>query len=212
MTIHLVYPVDKTKISAPWSLGNNLYKYLVELKKDVRIYQWTSYTKIKPKKGDILIGHAHPNPLTCFRRSLNSNKWKSINLLQPYNEDPYQMSYLNNVISKCDNFFAITGDYWFDRIQNSIFKSWKKKMIKIDMGIDRNNFPKLKKNLIKKILENFLYIGNDYEFNNYAKNLNYLESIIKNYDYKLFGSAGNKKIGDTKFYGWMNFKEKKLKK
>ena len=55
MTIHLVYPVDKSKISAPWSLGNNLYKYLVELKKDVRIYQWTSYTKIKPKKGIFLL-------------------------------------------------------------------------------------------------------------------------------------------------------------
>ena len=82
MIIHLVYPVDFKKISAPWSMGNNLYKHLSKWHK-VKVYQWTSYEKILPKKGDILIGHAHPNPMTCFRRSLDNVNWAKKIILQP---------------------------------------------------------------------------------------------------------------------------------
>lgn len=209
MTIHLVYPVDFSKISAPWTLGNNLYKYFISKNLKVKVYKWTSFEKIYPNENDILIGHAHPNPLTCFRRSMKSKKWKSINLLQPYNEDPYQMSYINNFINDCHNFFSITGDYWFDRIDQSIFKSWKSKMIQVNMGIERNHYPKLKYNFNKIKNRKFLYIGNDYEFNNFAKNLNYLDKIINLYNHNFFGIAGNKKINKSKFYGWLNFKDKK---
>lgn len=209
MTIHLVYPVDFSKISAPWTLGNNLYRYFISKNFKVKVYQWTSFEKIHPKKNDILIGHAHPNPLTCFRRSMKSKKWKSINLLQPYNEDPYQMSYINNFIRDCDNFFSITGNYWFDRIDKSIFKSWKNKMTQVNMGLDRNHYPKLKFHFNKIKKRKFLYIGNDYEFNNYAKNLNYLDQIINSYSHNFFGIVGNKKINKSKFYGWLDFKDKK---
>ena len=118
MSIHLVYPVNFSKKSAPWSIGNNLYQQLKKID-EVKIYQWTSYEKINPKKGDILIGHAHPNPYTVFRRSLNNTNWKKKILIQPFNSDPYQMSYLFSCIDQCDIFFAITGKYWFDNIDTS---------------------------------------------------------------------------------------------
>lgn len=212
MTIHLVYPVDFSKISAPWTLGNNLYKYFVSKNFKVKVYQWTSFEKIIPKKNDILIGHAHPNPMTCFRRSLDSKKWKSVNLLQPYNEDLYQLAYLNKIIDKCDRFFAICGEYWFDRIKNSAFKSWQSKMIRVDMGISENDYPILKNEFNTKGKRKFLYIGNDYKFNNFAKNLKYLEKIITYYGPEYFGVAGNKKIENVKFHGWLDFKNKKTKK
>ena len=85
-----------------------------------------SFEKIIPNKGDILIGHAHTNPLTVFRRSIDQN-WAKKVLLQPYNEDIFQMSHLYNLIPKCDLFISVCGKYWFDRINNSPFKKWKKR-------------------------------------------------------------------------------------
>lgn len=206
MIIHLVYPVNLKKISAPWSLGNNLYNFLINKGLKVKIYQWTSYEKIKPNHGDILIGHAHPNPLTCMRRSINDKKWLKKILLQPYNEDPHQMSYLNNIINNCDFFISITGEYWFNRIENTIFSTWKKKMIRIDMGINQNDFPQIKTNFNQPGKRKFLYIGNDYKFNNFAKNLPYLNKIIASYGHNYFGIAGNKKVNLAKFHGWLDFK------
>lgn len=206
MTIHLVYPVNQNKIAAPWSMGNHLFKFFKKINYDVKVYQWTSFEKIIPQPGDILIGHAHPNPITCFRRSLKSPDWKKKYLLQPYNEDIYQMSYINNFINEVDYFFAITGEYWFKRIENTIFASWKKKMIRIDMGINTKDYPVIKKKFNSPGKRKFLYIGNDYKFNNFAKNINYLENIVDAYGYKYFGIVGNKSVGRAKYYGWLDFK------
>lgn len=211
MNIHLVYPVNKKKISAPWSTGNNLYNYLSKFFK-VKVYQWTSFEKIDPDDGDILIGHAHPNPLTCFRRSMLSNKWGKKILLQPYNGDPYQMSYLYKIVQYCDFFIAITGKYWFESIKYTIFKTWKEKIIRLDMAIDTLHFPRVKNQFNKIGERKFLYIGNDYRFNNFSKNIQFLEKIITKYDHKLFSTIGNKSIKNVTHYGWLDFKNKNTKK
>ncbi len=211
MSIHLVYPVDFKKKSAPWTIGNNLYN---ELKKidDVKIYQWTSFEKILPQKGDVLIGHAHPNPFTTFRRSLLNSNWKEKILIQPFNSDPLQMSYLNECIDHCDIFFAIMGRYWFDNLNKSIFKSWKKKMIRLDMAIDINNYKKIKYKFNKKNNRKFIYIGNEIRFNNFTKNTQYLMDIANNSTKNLFATAGNKKLDKIKHYGWLNFQKSNARK
>ena len=128
-TLHLIYPFDLKKKINPWSIGNNIYH---ALKNDFKIinYNWMSFGKIYPNKGDILIGHAHPNPFTIFRRSIENSNWHKKILIQPYNEDPLQMSHLYDLIPKCDDFIAICGEYWKKRINKSKFKSWKKKLHK----------------------------------------------------------------------------------
>jgi hypothetical protein len=210
MSIHLVYPVDFSKKSAPWSIGNNLYKALKKID-TVKVYQWTSYEKIVPKKGDILIGHAHPNPFTVFRRSLDNSNWRKKILIQPFNSDPLQMSYLYSFINDCDLFFAITGKFWFDNLKKTIFKSWKKKMLRLDMAINLLDYQNIKKKFNKKFQRKFIYIGNEIKFNNYTKNTAYLKDIANTYKPSLFSTAGNKKIDRIKHYGWLNFHEKKGK-
>lgn len=211
MIIHLVYPVNFKKISAPWSMGNALYNYLSK-KHEVKIYQWTSYEKITPNKGDILIGHTHPNPMTCFRRSLNDKNWKKKIILQPFNSDKLQASYIFKIINEVDSFIAITGDYWFKYIDKTIFKKWKKKMHRVDMAIDTNHYPPLKKKINKLKERKFLYIGNDYKFNNYSKNTNFFQNIISSYPKGNFGSMGNKRFVGATNYGWADFKKKKFQK
>ena len=65
------------------------------------------------------------------------------------------MSHLYDIITECDHFLAICGEYWYKRIPKSKFKSWKNKMTQIDLGLDFSLYPKIKKNLTKLIKENY---------------------------------------------------------
>jgi len=207
-TAHLIYPSDFKKNINPWSIGNNISLALQD-KYKIKNYNWTSIEKINPKKGDILIGHCHPNPFTVFRRSIKNKNWKKKIIIQPYNEDPKQMSHLYDVITECDVFLAICGEYWYNRISKSRFKSWKKKITQIDLGLDVLLYPKIKKKFNKINQRKFLYIGNDYPFNNYAKNLTYLKKISQSVGENNFATIGNKSIGKIKHYGWLNLQNKK---
>tara|TARA_B100001175_G_C19514158_1_gene646082 strand:- start:5341 stop:6459 length:1119 start_codon:yes stop_codon:yes gene_type:complete len=207
-TVHLIYPSDLKKNINPWSIGNNISIALKD-KYKIKNYYWTSIEKIYPNKGDILIGHCHPNPFTIFRRSIKNKNWKKKIIIQPYNEDPKQMSHLYDVVKECDNFLAICGEYWYKRISKSKFKSWKKKITQIDLGLDVKLYPKIKKKFNKINERKFLYIGNDYSYNNYAKNLIYLKKITQLIGENKFASIGNKSIGKVKHYGWLNLQNKK---
>ena len=207
-TAHIIYPFDLKKNINPWSIGNNLY-YALRNKYKIKIYTWTSLRKIYPEKDDLLIGHCHSNPYTIFRRSIESNKWYKKILIQPFNGDMKQMSHLYDVIPKCDDFIAICGTYWIKHLKNSFFNIWKKKIIHIDLGLDINQYPFIKKKFNKIGKRKFLYIGNDYSYNNFAKNLNYLKNISNNYGNENFATIGNKKIANVKHFGWMDFKKKK---
>jgi len=207
-TAHLIYPFDLKKNINPWSIGNNIGIALQD-KYKIKNYYWTSLEKIYPNKGDILIGHCHPNPHTIFRRSVKNINWKKKIIIQPYNEDPKQMSHLYDIIKECDDFLAICGEYWYKRIFTSKFKSWKKKITQIDLGLDVSLYPKIKKKFNKINQRKFLYIGNDYSYNNYAKNLTYLKKISQSIGENKFATIGNKPIGKIKHYGWLNLQYKK---
>ena len=50
-------------------------------------------------------------------------------------------------------------------------------MFQLDLGLDRNQYPFIKKKFNSKNKRKFIYIGNDYAYNNFAKNLNFLKKI-----------------------------------
>lgn len=206
-TAHIIYPFNKNININPWSIGNNII-YALNDNFNIKVYQWTSLEVIIPNKGDILIGHSNSNPFTVFRRSMNHQNWGKIILLQPYNEDPLQMSYLFDVVDKCDYFLALCGDYWFDRIGSSPFRKWKNKIVQLKLGIDKNLYPFQKKKFNIKGKRKFFFIGNDYAYNNFSKNLPYLKDISKVIGPEFFGTAGNKKIRNVKHFGWLNFQKK----
>ena len=82
-------------------------------------------------------------------------------------------------------------------------------MTQIDLGLDVTLYPNIKKKFNKIHKRKLLYIGNDYSFNNYAKNLNYLKKISKFIGENKFATVGNKSIGKIKHYGWLNLQDKK---
>ena len=210
-TIHLIYPFDLKKRKTPWEEGNQIY-FALKDKFYFKFYSWLSIGKINPKKGDILLGHSHSNPFTIFRRSMKNDKWKKVIMYQPYNEDTYSLSYLHSVMPYIDVFVALCGPYWFKRVKKSIFSPWKKKIKHINLGIDYKEFKFLKKKFNKKYKRKFLFIGNDYQYNNFAKNTKYLEQISNFFEEETFGSMGNKNFKKMKNYGWVNFKSNNIRK
>ncbi len=210
-TAHIIYPFNLKKNINPWSIGNNLYLALKK-KYNIKIYTWTSLEKINPNKNDLLIGHAHTNPYTIFRRSINNENWYKKILIQPFNCDPKQMSHLYDLIPVCDEFIAICGKFWIKNLKKTIFKKWEKKINQIDLGIDRKKYPFIKKKFSESGKRKFIYIGNDYAYNNYAKNTKFLEKISRRININYLSTIGNKKIGNINHYGWLDLNLKKNQK
>ena len=135
-TAHIIYPSDKKNFN-PWSIGNNIGE-AIKSKFNIKFYSWQSTEKIKPEIGDILIGHAHTNPYTILRRSFENNNWAKRILIQPYNEDPYQVSHLYNLVPDCDHFLALCVEtFGIKGFQNHLLKKWKKKMTPLKIGVSK---------------------------------------------------------------------------
>ena len=187
MTIHLVYP-HKKRISAPDVIGYILSQALSSVA-PVVTHEWDSMYKIVPSSDDILIGHPHPFPFTVFQRSMDNSLWSRVIILQPFNLDVNQVGYLDSIIDRCDLFLAITGKYWFDRLEQSCLSRWKAKMIHLDMAVDRSSFPRRINNFNKPSQRKFIYIGND----NPVKNVSFLSNIAQALPEYTFAWAGNGK-------------------
>lgn len=174
MTIHLIYP-HRGSIACPDAIGRKLAEGLQE-RFEVRLYEWQDRRRLSPSPGDVLMGHPSPIPGTIFRRSMQQPGWRRIIALAPYAHGSVsQMAWAQEVIPGCDLFLAITGKYWFSRIASSSFSHWLPKMIRVDLAVDRREFPPLKHRFAAPGERRFLYIGSDH----WTKNLSYLSAIAK---------------------------------
>ncbi len=173
-TVHLVYP-HGSKISCPDAIGRNVHQRL-EQHYNVVVYDWDGTTTIVPGPNDVLVGHPHPAPWTCFRRSMKHPGWKRVIALSPYHHgDDVQVAFLNNVLPYCDLYLSITGRYWFNSIQQSTFAHWRPKMVHVDLAVDRADFPPIKSTFNKPGSRRFVYIGHT----GWMKNTPYLSEIAK---------------------------------
>ena len=171
-TVHLVYP-HRPVISCPDAIGRKLGERL-QRHYEVRYHDWDEPYLIRPQPGDVLLGHAHPVPFTCFRRSMAQPGWRRVLLMQPYHHgDRWQVSYLETIVHRVDLFLAITGNYWFSRIPHSRYAHWLPKMVHLDLAVDRDDFPPLKTTVNPPGQRRFVYIGHS----RWTKNPGYLSQI-----------------------------------
>ncbi|MFX1235963.1 MAG: hypothetical protein ACFFBY_15660 [Promethearchaeota archaeon] len=191
--IHLVYP-HGSRISTPDAIGRNLAIRLTEkYNYSVIKYNWDESTAIKPGSNDVIIGHPHFKLDTCFRMSYKQKGWKRILVMSPFNTDKMQVAFLEPFLRRCNLYLAITGNYWISQVKDSLFAHWIPKMIHLDLAIDRNDFPILKKRFSVPGERRFVYIGS----NSWAKNTDYLSRIASLMpDIKIYWiGAGNKTYG-----------------
>lgn len=172
-TVHLVYP-HGPEISTPDAIGRNLGTRF-ERHYRVVYHDWAARYAIEPERDAALVGHPHPRRGTVFERSSRGGGWGRVLMLAPYNSDLAQVAFADPIIRRCDLFLAITGAFWFSRIRRSPCSHWEPKMVRLDLAVDRADFPPLKTGFNPPGERRFVYIGHTGHY----KNTPYLGEIAR---------------------------------
>lgn len=149
--IHLVYPHGERHV-APWSIGNHVAAGLREAGHEVIQWDWEDPCTIEPNRGDILIGHPHPQPGRVFLNSLDHHGWGRRIALSPFNGSPEDLPFIEGVIHRVDLWLSICGPRWASELRWPNAKP-------IDMAIEPSDFPPLKDALRPPGRRRFLYVG-----------------------------------------------------
>ena len=206
--VHLVYPVGN-RISTPDAIGRNL-KLSLEKFYEVKTYNYDQLKTIHPGNADVLIGHWHPNPFTVFRMSAHKKGWKRVLALAPFCPDPtgWHNAFGNKIIERCDRYLAITGNAWMKRLKDSPFQHWEPKIVHLDLAVDREDFPFIKKHFNPTGKRRFLYIGHTA----WCKNISFLEKLaeeIPEIDFAWMG--GTKSLKNINTLGIFDFSKEEAK-
>src|SRR6185503_20537168 len=166
--VHLIYPAGP-EIGCPQAIGRHLSSLLAG-RFEVILYDWDSLDAITPGENDVLLGHPHPGFGTIFKRSMVLPGWRRRIVMAPFNGDPRQVSYLRGPLETCEQFLAISGPYWFEALPKTPFRAWAPKMFRLDLAVDRAEFPRLKGAFNPAGRRRFAYLGHS----GFPKNTDYL--------------------------------------
>lgn len=169
--VHLVYP-HGAAISCPDAIGRHLADRLRD-QFEISLHDWQSTETIPPSPQAVLLGHAHPRRGTCFRRSATQAGWGRVVLMEPFTTNPRQVGFLDEVLPACDEFLAITGPWWEAQMQTSPMTAWRPKLSRLDLAVDRTEFPTVRTGSSQPGQRRLVYVGGDSRH----KNLPYLDAI-----------------------------------
>lgn len=176
MTVHFIY-AKGLRTNAPHSITNELAPRLRELG-DVQVYDLAEMQTIRPAQGggDILLGHPHPDPRSVFQASFVQPGWKKRVVICPFSHRlPELNGWMEALVDEADLFLAITGKYWFETVDASLFSHWKHKMRRLDLAVNPRWFPPIKKAWNPAGSRRFLYIG----YTGPAKGTDYLCALAE---------------------------------
>jgi len=199
--VHLVYP-HGSRISTPDSIGRELGRRL-EARYQVIYHDWSERGAITPERGDVLLGHPHPDPDSVFRRSLRQDGWGRRLMLAPFHHgDLRQIAFEDRILPGCDVFLAITGPHWVRTLGDSHCSHWGPKMVPLELALDRGDFPPIKTSFNKPGKRRVLYIGHSGR----GKGTAYLAEIAALVPEAEFGSmGGGRPIPGLIAYGLQDF-------
>jgi hypothetical protein len=130
-------------------------------------YQWDDFRKIKPRDGDVLVGHPHYAPLTVYRRSVRSDGWRRRIAMFPFSHGETGYSaFADDAVRHSDLVLAIAGRYWLQTAPQSVYAHWCPKLIHQDLAIDRNDFPIVKHRFNPPGRRRVVYIGHTSSYKN----------------------------------------------
>lgn len=206
-------------IRAPHSISFNLIKALKKLY-NVKFYHYLEHTVCSLKKGDIFIGQPAPDysSIPCKQLDYRSVTYRTLKeypdnkkfILMPYTHDPLYVNWWAELLQYTDSMILICGKIWTQNWEKSPFyKFGPKNILRSDIGINLEEYPRVKKIFNKKGNRKFLYIGHT----NWYKNTVQLEKIAENYPNFQGGHIGNGKIrGWKKISGFTDLTPKFMSK
>lgn len=202
--IHFVYAgtPDSGAIHAPLSITHNLYKFL-STKAETRYYVWNSHDDIPLGPNDVLIGHPDYNPLTAVQKAF-SKPCRAKCLIFPFHHNRFGDNLpFDPLVRQATKVFSICGPFWYDTMGDSRFAHWKPKVTRLDMAVDANAFPYVKKEFNAR--RNLLYMGSSIP----NKNLPFLVQVMKSMpDVTLHWYGGDSKhplarLRNVRTTGWV---------
>ena len=178
LTIYLVYPASDKVISTPDAIGFHLKYWLTKF--GFRVIHFSLIEdvdeKFIPSKSDILLGHPRFSEDSTFLKLQKKQGWRKVIVLHPFcPKDLFSYAFLYKTCLNADKFLAITGRYWADNISNTIFSSWKDKFTQLDLGVSKQNYPRIKIKFNPPGKRKFLFVGNHPHY----KNVKFLDQIAK---------------------------------
>jgi len=145
-------------IKAPLSITYNIAQCFGD-KIAVKLYDLQERIKIVPQKGDILLGHPYMDPHSVMWDALQNKDFSAKYLISPYNHNTSQVTWFSEAVKRCDLYFAICGQYWFDTFSNSPFYDLAEKIVHLNMAINTVDYPFVKKKYNPPGKRRFFYIG-----------------------------------------------------
>lgn len=161
---------------SPYENTKNIYKALQSLAK-TNLYHLTERVSISFENDDIFLGHPYfphrPGKSGVTELAFQSkSKPQVLCLISPLHCDvTIQTSHINKdflddidrLMPHADKLFAIMGPYWWDQWDKSPYAHWKPKMVRLDMAIDIQRFPRLKTTFNKPGKRGYLFIGGSWD-------------------------------------------------
>jgi len=147
---------------APYSITVNLERFL-RARGRVRVYDWRETGAIELGEDDILIGHPHADPDTLVQQTLRRGvRCRLRALMFPIHHGMPEISaFTLPLVEQADVVFGITGPYWHDTLGQSHFAPWKKKFVRLDLAVDAEEYPLVKRRFNPAGQRGYLYIGNN---------------------------------------------------
>ena len=146
---------------APLSITHHVLRALRELD-HVRFYDWKERVAIRHGPEDVLLGHPFPDDMSrAFNRGCLEGGFKCRVALTPLHYGlPQYCEAIARPLDACDHILGITGRYWFDTWNQGPFARWTPKITHLDMAIEVERFPRVKRFFNPPGRRAFLFIGN----------------------------------------------------
>lgn len=153
---------DNWDFSAPTSITHHMYKALKKNFPNTFLYDWEEKLLIKGGSEDILIGHPFPGDNSrVWNNSCLKGEFAARIAFTPIHHRMAEFCQkYEQFIPHVDAIFGITGPFWWDTWHESVFAHWKSKILPIDMAVNTDYYPFLKRKFNPQGKRKFLFIGN----------------------------------------------------
>ncbi len=145
---------------APLSITANVLRVL-QARGNVALYDWSEQLCIEGGDADVLLGHPYPDDDSrVWNRSCREGRFGARIAMTPLSHQMAEIcGRFDPYLPVLDAIFGIMGPYWYETWESSALAHWKDRIVPIDMAIDIDRFPMVKKRFNPPGKRTYFYLG-----------------------------------------------------